>query len=345
MRIRRRRAAPAATGFRSNRRARSQPGDSKQWAYTAPPGTRIKQVSRRLQPRRRPRPGREPLVPVHPPNRPVAAGEPVGGRPRVVRGDLRLVASGPRPTRGGRGRRLLQQGRGTCGYAPDQFARMSAATFLMEDTVGAGGAGRRRSRRRRRMGRRDDAARRRRDRHRRRRRPHDHSVDGQQVLTDTICEPGQDANGYVGTMAPCDPIELRYLGLDTADPGFTRAPTTRSGSVRTSTDSRVPPRAPSRSCGSTTSAPAAPLGLSVVGGDGWHRDNEFELTLGQPAAGPCPDRARRVRQGPGRTDDDHDKIGAGIEAIDGLAVPAVGEYTASVYLRDAAGNESPTDRR
>ena len=320
--------------------AASQPNDAKQWVYTAPLGTRIKQVeagynlvgdpdpdgNRSYLFIRRVGQSQQENLSV------VGLGSTAGTFDSSVQdpGPLAAVGVGV----------FCSKAVGSCGYAPDQFARISAATFLMEDTVPPGtpvlegraadgdwvggmaqltvgetdvGAGVDRT---------------------------TVAVDGQQVLSDSICEPGQDGNGYVGRMAPCDPLELRNLNLDTTSSAFHDGP---GNQVRVCTHEYGFAGASScttKSMRVDNVAPTAPQDLAVSGGPGWQRDNDFELTWNNPSQAHAPIVAATVViSGPGGSSSTT-RSTPGIESIDGLTVPAVGEYTASVYLRDAAGNES-----
>lgn len=85
-------------------------------------------------------------------------------------------------------------------------------------------------------------------------------------------------------------------------------------------------------------APGPPRALSVAGGDGWHRTNGFRLEWTEPDQGPAApivSHGHRVT-GPGL---DTGAIWAfGNRSIDGIEVPGPGEYRASVWLADQAGN-------
>jgi len=165
-------------------------------------------------------------------------------------------------------------------------------------------------------------------------------VNGLQLLSDTACAPGQDAAGFVSSMQPCDPIELRYLSVDTTAPGFIDG----ANDVRVCTHEFG--LAAAATCATSTfrvdnEAPAAPQGLEVAGGQGWHRDNDFDLSWTNPVQQHAPIAAATVKvTGPGGFESTATATGADISAIEGVTVPAVGAYRAQVFLRDAAGNES-----
>ena len=91
--------------------------------------------------------------------------------------------------------------------------------------------------------------------------------------------------------------------------------------------------------------PAAPQDLAVEGGDGWHAANGFTVRWRNPAQTAAPIAAAEYRlcraSGvasncvSGRSD------GAGITEINDLKVPSQGDWTLTVWLRDAAGNARP----
>lgn len=322
--------------------AEARGGDAKQWVYTAPPGTQIKQFTggynlvgdpspdgnrSYLFVRRAGQTNQENLSVV-------GLGSTAGTYDSSIQdpGPLAAVGVGvfcSRPST-------------PCGYAPGQFARLSRVDFLMEDIVPPGapviagsaadgnwvagttqlavgetdvGSGVDRT---------------------------TVAVDGQQILSDRICQPNQDANGYVGRMAPCDPLELRNLTVDTRLPQFhegsgneVRVCTHEYGLAGASTCA-------TKSFRVDNVPPSAPQNLAVVGGDGWHRDNDFELTWKNPVQQHAPIVAVTVEiMGPGGVVSTTTRATPNVGSIEGVKVPGVGEHRARVYLRDAAGNESP----
>jgi hypothetical protein len=89
--------------------------------------------------------------------------------------------------------------------------------------------------------------------------------------------------------------------------------------------------------------PTQPEGLAVQGGEGWHGHNGFDLSWrppagegGSPIVGAayevCPIDNRECQIG--RVE------GRDVTSIANVRVPRTGEYTARVWLRDEAGNES-----
>ncbi|HEX2096530.1 MAG TPA: hypothetical protein VHF50_04095 [Solirubrobacterales bacterium] len=89
-------------------------------------------------------------------------------------------------------------------------------------------------------------------------------------------------------------------------------------------------------------APAHPRGLTVVGGDGWHRVNDFDLAWTNPdqgAGSPIAAALWRIA-GPGGYDSGvKTAIRPGATTISDRSVPAPGTYSIEVWLRDEAGND------
>jgi hypothetical protein len=89
--------------------------------------------------------------------------------------------------------------------------------------------------------------------------------------------------------------------------------------------------------------PAHPRALAVKGGGGWRRTPGFELGWENPdqgSASPIAGAAWRLK-GPGLDSGDRFSAGRGLKSLAGLSVPSAGAYSASVWLRDEAGNEAP----
>jgi hypothetical protein len=91
--------------------------------------------------------------------------------------------------------------------------------------------------------------------------------------------------------------------------------------------------------------PAHPRGLSLAGGEGWRRGNDFDPSWVNPdqgVASPIGGAFWRI-EGPG------DYVGPirfvsgqGLNALQDLFVPRAGTYSLSVWLRDQAGNDAPS---
>jgi hypothetical protein len=90
--------------------------------------------------------------------------------------------------------------------------------------------------------------------------------------------------------------------------------------------------------------PAHPRAVTLAGGEGWHRVDDFDLGWVDPdqgAASPIAAAAWRVT-GPGGFDGGVKVAsGLGIASLSNLSVPAAGEYSLRLWLRDEAGNEDP----
>ncbi|MEZ5156943.1 MAG: carboxypeptidase-like regulatory domain-containing protein [Solirubrobacterales bacterium] len=322
--------------------AASAPAEaSKRWVYTAPPGTRIEGVeadyslvgdsspdgNRSFLFVRRNGQAQEEILSI------VSLGSTAGTYDSSIQslGPLAAIGVGL----------VCSKANGSCGYAPNQLARLAPVEFVMQDTtppaapVIAGpaadgewvagttqlaigdtdvGAGVYRT---------------------------TVAVDGEELVSDVICAPGQDESGVVGEMAPCDPIELRYMEVDTTSPGFSDGP---GNQLRVCTHEYGIGGAgtcATKALRVDNVAPSAPTGLQVAGGGGWRRDNDFDLSWSNPPQPHAPIAAATVEVvGPGGTEVTTVE-GPDVESADDIAVPGVGAYTARVYLRDEAGNESP----
>lgn len=170
-------------------------------------------------------------------------------------------------------------------------------------------------------------------------------VNGTQVANDAICNPGQDGNGYVSSMTPCDQIELRPIVVATGAAPFQDG---TGNSVKVCTHEFGAGAA--STCTTKTFrvdnvAPAAPQSVDVAGGTGWHRDNDFDVSWTNPAQMHAPIAAAAVTvNGPGGYSETTTYSGQDIDSVEGIEVPQVGAYTADVSLRDAAGNILPANK-
>ncbi|HWA53891.1 MAG TPA: hypothetical protein VG816_06940 [Solirubrobacterales bacterium] len=89
--------------------------------------------------------------------------------------------------------------------------------------------------------------------------------------------------------------------------------------------------------------PAHPRDLTLPGGDGWRRSNDFDPAWVNPDQGPASPIAGASWRitGPGGYDSGAKFVaGRGLSSLQNLFVPRAGAYTLSVWLRDEAGNES-----
>jgi hypothetical protein len=90
--------------------------------------------------------------------------------------------------------------------------------------------------------------------------------------------------------------------------------------------------------------PAHPRDLALVGGEGWRRANDFDLSWANPdqgAASPIGGLSWRIVGPAGFDTGVKFSAGRDLAALSDLAVPAPGAYTLQLWLRDEAGNEAP----
>jgi hypothetical protein len=109
-------------------------------------------------------------------------------------------------------------------------------------------------------------------------------------------------------------------------------------------DSAGNPTATSKSIQVDNSAPGAPSGLAVTGGDGWRSTNDFAVSWSNPPAGsgaPVAGAHYRLCRASGGNCVTGSRDGAGLAGVDSLQVPAAGDWELTVWLRDAAGNNDP----
>ena len=91
-------------------------------------------------------------------------------------------------------------------------------------------------------------------------------------------------------------------------------------------------------------APAAPSGLAVVGGEGWHDTTSFAVTWNNPPGQVAPIVAADYELCNAVGCSTSQVVGPDIHRIDDVRVPLAGDYTLSVWLEDAAGNSVATNR-
>jgi hypothetical protein len=91
--------------------------------------------------------------------------------------------------------------------------------------------------------------------------------------------------------------------------------------------------------------PSAPANLAVTGGDGWRTSNDFSVTWTNPAAdGGAPIAAALYSLCPSSGSCVAGTAsGSGVASISDLKVPSAGDWSLTVWLRDAAGNSSTTN--
>lgn len=90
--------------------------------------------------------------------------------------------------------------------------------------------------------------------------------------------------------------------------------------------------------------PAHPRKLTLVGGEGWRRTNDFDAVWANPdqgAASPIGGASWRVEGPAGYDSGVRFTAGRDRTTLDNLAAPRPGVHTLHVWLRDEAGNEAP----
>lgn len=92
------------------------------------------------------------------------------------------------------------------------------------------------------------------------------------------------------------------------------------------------------------SPPAHPRNLTLAGGDGWRRADDFDLAWANPdqgVASPVGGASWRIVGPAGFDTGVRFSPGRDLAALTNLTVPAPGAYTLLLWLRDEAGNEAP----
>ena len=153
----------------------------------------------------------------------------------------------------------------------------------------------------------------------------------------SYCDTARTGDGSIGTMAPCPRTVDDVIGVN--------ASSLQQGTNTIRVCTVEYGEGPAQSCSDLnahidTIAPAAPSGLTVAGGEGWKRDNDFDLTWTNPAQAHAPITEARVRiTGPSGYNQTFGT--SGVQSAGNIELPGVGAYTAHVYLIDAAGNANP----
>jgi hypothetical protein len=141
------------------------------------------------------------------------------------------------------------------------------------------------------------------------------------------------------TMQPCPTHRYGYYPISTT--GFTDGPHTVS---HCATDF-----AGNVNCGQArtiqidNNPPAHPRDLSLAGGDGWRRTNDFDPAWANPDQGPAsPIGGAWWRiTGPAGYDSGAKFVaGHDLHGLQNLFVPRAGAYSLGIWLRDEAGNEA-----
>ena len=142
------------------------------------------------------------------------------------------------------------------------------------------------------------------------------------------------------TMRPCPIDRVGYYPITTN--GFTDGP---HSAAHCATDFAGNVNClPARTILIDNNPPAHPRGLTLLGGEGWRRVNDFDPTWVNPDQGPAsPIGGATWRiEGPGGYVSTAKFVaGRGLSGFQDLFVPRAGTYSLSVWLRDEAGNEAP----
>jgi hypothetical protein len=102
--------------------------------------------------------------------------------------------------------------------------------------------------------------------------------------------------------------------------------------------------APARTILVDNNPPAHPRAAALAGGEGWRRVNDFDLSWENPDQGPASPiggASWRVTGSAGYDTGLRFAAGRDRRSLSNLTVPAAGDYSLRVWLRDEAGNEAP----
>jgi len=90
--------------------------------------------------------------------------------------------------------------------------------------------------------------------------------------------------------------------------------------------------------------PAHPRSVALVGGDGWRRLDDFDLTWSNPDQGPASPIAGAAWHFGRAGFDSGVRFAAGRDraALSDVSVPGPGVFSLQIWLRDEAGNEAPS---
>ncbi len=141
------------------------------------------------------------------------------------------------------------------------------------------------------------------------------------------------------TMRPCPTTRVGYYPISTT--GFSDGPHSVS---HCSTDFAGNVNCvPGRTILIDNNPPAHPRELTLAGGDGWRRTNDFDpawINPDQGPASPIGGASWRITGPAGYDGGAKFVAGHDLRALQDLFVPRAGAYTLSVWLRDEAGNET-----
>lgn len=170
------------------------------------------------------------------------------------------------------------------------------------------------------------------------------SVNGAPVDLEAYCVPERDGSGAVTVMKPCPSSGSGSSSIDPSNPAFQQGGNDVRVCVYEYGEADLQSACRSETVRVDTVAPGAPVDLAVSGGGGWRRDNDFDLSWTNPVQVHAPIVGASVRTtGPGGYTRTEYFAGPDLSAVEDVRVPAAGEFTAQVYLRDAAGNELPVN--
>lgn len=167
-------------------------------------------------------------------------------------------------------------------------------------------------------------------------------LDGARVgLTEYPCEKASIGGEWRATrMRPCLTTVSQAHSISTAS--FSDGPHTL---VHCATDFGANSAcAPARSVLFDNNPPAHPRAVSVAGGEGWRRGNDFDLSWENPDQGPASPIAGaswRLLGSAGYDTGVRFAAGRDRRSLPNLTVPAAGSYALQLWLRDEAGNEAP----
>lgn len=168
-------------------------------------------------------------------------------------------------------------------------------------------------------------------------------LDGARVgFTEYPCEKASIGGEWRGTrMQPCLTHVSQVHHITTN--GFSDGPHTV---VHCTTDFAANSAcAPSRTVLIDNNPPAHPRAVTLAGGEGWRRTNDFDLSWENPDQGPAsPIAGASWRLSGSAGFDTGVRFAAGRDrrSLANLTVPAAGSYSLQLWLRDEAGNEAPS---
>lgn len=168
-------------------------------------------------------------------------------------------------------------------------------------------------------------------------------IDGNRVgLTEFPCAKALiDGEWRATQMSPCQPEVATTMGVRTTafsdgPHGAATCATDFAGNARCTSDFRFL---------IDNNPPAHPKAIAVADGAGWHRVNDFDLSWenpGQGVASPIAGAVWQIVGGNGFDTGSRFAAGRDRHSLADLSLPAAGEFSLRLWLRDEAGNEAPT---